>query len=581
MQSYLRQDLSGTVLEGGVVLIELIGEGGMGQVYKGKQTSVGRAVCVKFIHADLLSCPGWYQRFEREARVLARINHRGIVSVYFVGLLNHLVPYIVMEYIEGRTLRHMILEENLDWRSVCEIMAQVCEAMDHVHHERIIHRDLKPENIVITIDDQGQCLAKIIDFGVSRVEGSATVTAIDTILGSVLYMAPECFEKAQTRPTADIYAIGCILYECLTKSPLFESSSLAGIAYKHARESVPTLRRISSANEAEVAALQQIIDTSCAKKPSQRFSSCGRMATLLRDVACGRTADTSGIEMPNTFRRALFAVMVLMCLFVVMAGIRSSRLPQDKDTNDAGATKLSRSEDHLNRLLVTYKTTPDSAPEKPVLGKNLLDRLRQVCEEAIDARFDERPAVLIEHILPQVNYSNDDYEKTELFLNIHCYYDRSAVNEHDSCTLKIKRRQSELFYRRAEQMASISKDPRVTMDVSIQKCNILLLAARIREFRVLFDKTWCSAMDNGLERDYRWVNLLNVLSGASYSTCDDAFDVCETIAVLGSRCTNEKIAAEACQHAYVLIRSADLKKADPARCAKLLAQLNRARSTIK
>lgn len=487
-------------------MTELIGEGGMGSVYRGKQSSVLRDVCVKFIHADLLSCPKWYRRFERETRVLAAISHPGIVSVYSTGLLDNVFPYMVMEFIDGCSLRQFLCERGkLDWHTACHLLVQVCDAMDCAHENGIVHRDLKPDNIIVAVDADGEYIAKVIDFGICGFDGASTVTGGETILGSVLYMAPESFEKAQNQPAVDTYALGCILNECLTGKPLFEGTSLANVCWQHANESAVRLKQIDSASSTQVAALQQVIDTACAKKPSERFSSCREMSERLAQIAGGQVTLETIHGSPNFGKGATSGLIVSFLLVVAMAAMCT--VPFFKNKENRSASWLVRAESHLDRLLATFKSTPDNDPEKQVLGKNLLERLTNVCDEAIDAKLVDQPPILIDRILSQVHYLNDTYDKTEVFLAMECHYVNMAVAERNARLKEIEQQEAKRFWQRATQMAAGSHDPKVHLAVAVQRCNTLVQNLQIAEARTVMNEAWRSAKLNDLDRNYRWGEL--------------------------------------------------------------------------
>jgi predicted Ser/Thr protein kinase len=203
----------------GLEILELLGQGGMGAVYKGRQTALDRLVAIKILPAANPD-PAFAERFNREARALARLCHPNIVNVYDFGrTTDGDLVYFVMEYVPGVNLRQMLVAGTLAPRDALRIVPQVCEALQYAHDQGIVHRDIKPENILI--DNQGR--VKIADFGLAKLLAVAptpadlTLTAENHVLGTPKYMAPEQIERpAAVDHRADIYSLGVVLYEMLT-----------------------------------------------------------------------------------------------------------------------------------------------------------------------------------------------------------------------------------------------------------------------------------------------------------------------------------------------------------------------------
>ena len=204
-------------------ILELLGHGGMGAVYKAKQTSLDRIVAVKILPPQVNESPAFAERFTREARALARLNHANIVAVHDFGKVESPqgdLYYITMEYIDGTNLRHLMRSGTMTPSQALAIVAQVCEALQFAHDEGVVHRDIKPENILI--DAKGR--VKIADFGLAKLarpEGEEhddlTLTHTHAYMGTPRYMAPEQVEGAkQVDHRADIYSLGVVFYELLT-----------------------------------------------------------------------------------------------------------------------------------------------------------------------------------------------------------------------------------------------------------------------------------------------------------------------------------------------------------------------------
>jgi predicted Ser/Thr protein kinase len=208
MEGELPPALLGDSLE----LVEEVGRGGMGSVWKARQVRLGRTVAVKFLAARLGDDPEHVRRFEREAQALARLSHPGIVAVYDFGQ-DEGQPYIVMEYVEGRPLSEQI---PLSAARAREIAAEVLEALGYAHARGVIHRDVKPQNVLM--DEQGR--VKVSDFGIARLLGAetpgGTVTTMGHVIGTPGYMPPEALAGAPPDPRTDVFAVGVLLHEMIT-----------------------------------------------------------------------------------------------------------------------------------------------------------------------------------------------------------------------------------------------------------------------------------------------------------------------------------------------------------------------------
>lgn len=278
MPAYQQIDqLSGTKI-GNLEIIRLLGEGGMGVTYLGKEHDLNRDVCVKFLRADHIASEA-FLRFKREAIALANLTDKNVVSVYSFGLYNEVYPYIVMELCQGSSLDRL-LAENVDWRTTCNLMIQVCRAVQRIHNAGIVHRDIKPENILY---DSNRSI-KIVDFGLCALDstdGKTTITGTGTTVGSPFYMAPECFTAISRSPSVDIYALGIVLFELLSGRPPFSDvSTIPVLAFKRVTEDFPEL-------PATVAPLEQrkllhsLVSKACAPRAEDRFQSAEEMANCL------------------------------------------------------------------------------------------------------------------------------------------------------------------------------------------------------------------------------------------------------------------------------------------------------------
>ncbi|MDP9442330.1 MAG: Stk1 family PASTA domain-containing Ser/Thr kinase, partial [Actinomycetota bacterium] len=214
-----------------------IGRGGMAEVHIGRDVRLGRSVAIKVLRSDLARDPAFQARFRREAQSAASLNHTTIVAVYDTGedVVNGIaVPFIVMEYVEGSTLRDLMeAGKRLLPERAMEVTASVLTALEYSHRQGIVHRDIKPGNVMLTADGQ----VKVMDFGIARAladTGAMTQTA--AVMGTAQYLSPEQARGEQVDARSDLYSTGCLLYELLTGRPPFTGDSPVSVAYQHVRE---------------------------------------------------------------------------------------------------------------------------------------------------------------------------------------------------------------------------------------------------------------------------------------------------------------------------------------------------------
>jgi len=261
---------------------EALGYGGMAEVHRGRDVRLGREVAVKVLRADLARDPSFQARFRREAQAAASLNHPAIVAVYDTGEELGSQPYIVMEYVEGRTLREVLKTEGrLMPRRAMEIVADVCAALDFSHRNGIIHRDVKPGNVMIS---RGGAV-KVMDFGIARAvaDNAATVTQTAAVIGTAQYLSPEQARGESVDARSDVYSTGVLLFELVTGTPPFTGDSPVAVAYQHVRENAPPPSTINPDVPPE---LDAIVLKAMAKNPANRYQSAGEMrADLIRAIS--------------------------------------------------------------------------------------------------------------------------------------------------------------------------------------------------------------------------------------------------------------------------------------------------------
>jgi len=225
--------IEGKLLGNRYEIIENVGNGGMATVYKAEDKILKRNVAVKVLRDEFTTDEEFIKRFEVEAQSAARLSHSNIVSIYDVGEEGNLY-YIVMELIQGKMLKEIIMEEKgpLPWKWSVNVAMQIASALEMAHKNNIIHRDIKPHNIIITEDG----IAKVTDFGIAKAVSNSTITAFGTTMGSVHYFSPEHARGGFTDAKSDIYSLGVVLYEMLTGKVPFEADTPVSVALKHMQE---------------------------------------------------------------------------------------------------------------------------------------------------------------------------------------------------------------------------------------------------------------------------------------------------------------------------------------------------------
>jgi serine/threonine protein kinase len=280
-----------------------LGQGGMAQVFKGTDTVLGRPVAIKILAPQYAKDPSFVERFRREAQSAARLNHPNVVGVYDTGSDDG-THYIVMEYIEGRTLADFLSNGGrlLPERAV-ELASSVCVALSEAHKAGIVHRDIKPGNVMVTRGGE----VKVMDFGIARAATAETVTATATVLGTASYLSPE---QAQGKPVdarSDIYSLGVVLYEMLTGRVPFGGDSAVAVAYKHVQEPPEPPSRL---NPDVSPSLEAVVMRALAKNPDNRYQTaeefCADLDRIRRGMPVAATpllSETQVVAAPVTATR--------------------------------------------------------------------------------------------------------------------------------------------------------------------------------------------------------------------------------------------------------------------------------------
>lgn len=297
-------DSSPNLLGGRYEVRSLIGRGGMAQVHLGRDTRLSRLVAIKMLRVDLARDSVFQTRFRREAQAAASLNHPNIVAVYDTGEeqvrsadgKTVSVPYIVMEYVEGHTVRDLISDGTpVPIPEAVEITSGVLSALGYAHAAGLVHRDIKPGNVMLT--DSGK--VKVMDFGIARAlaDSQATMTQTNAVIGTAQYLSPEQAKGEDVDERSDIYSAGCMLYELLTGQPPFVGENAVSLAYQHVSEIPPAPTSVASDIPVEV---EQVTMKALAKKPDDRYATAQDMEVDLVRAADGLSISAPPVAVWNT-----------------------------------------------------------------------------------------------------------------------------------------------------------------------------------------------------------------------------------------------------------------------------------------
>jgi serine/threonine-protein kinase len=303
----------GTVLDDKYKILSVLGFGGMSVIYKAEQILIEKLVAIKTVKFRVDERPVIWRRFEREVKTLSRLSHPNIVTIYDCVIGDNGQPYVVMDYISGQSLDQLLHKKGrLSIKQMLSIASQVCAAVGHAHRNNVIHRDIKPANIMLieqnpvsapegeTLASEAQYLVKVVDFGLAKLgEDSRKLTQTGELWGSPPYMSPEQIVGADCDGRADIYSLGCVLFEMATGRDPFADVNVYKLLHNHLNIQAPELKDVCPDVDFP-AHLQAVIAKALAKNPQERFATMGDFRDSL-EAACNYSA-TAGLPPPAVRR---------------------------------------------------------------------------------------------------------------------------------------------------------------------------------------------------------------------------------------------------------------------------------------
>ncbi len=510
--------LVGRVIEDKYRLEATLGAGGMGRVYSATRLFIGDMVAVKILHPELISDEQSAERFRREVQAAARLKHPNAVSVYDFGITPDGLVYLVMELVEGESLRAIIKKQGpLPITTAVEIIRQVCVALDEAHSRNVVHRDVKPDNVIVQETSHGLRI-KVLNFGIARMRDIApnmnSLMQTDMMVGTPHYMSPEQCLGEEVDRRSDVYSTGVMLYEMLAGTVPFNSSTPTAVAVQHATQTPPPLRSI---NMSVTAPVEAVILHALAKRRESRPSSAGALAeqlieamhggTLLRQndpaapfINATMTSTPSSAANSGTMQRlvldstsrpsntsrattaappankrrlspwfggATIGVLVAGSAFVFFLGDGKGVSEVDRTANDGG----SRSVSNVNLQQSSTPQTGKVATPLPVIEK---PRAETVEQPTVDAAAVERGVrASLEGWVATTRAHDFDAHMSFYADTLSTYYNRSNV----SAATSVRSDRSRTFARYTRLNAQLSKI-------------VVTPGASGRTASATFDKTW-------------------------------------------------------------------------------------------
>jgi hypothetical protein len=341
---------TGDIFDGKYELLELLGSGGIGTVYKALQLDCGRLVALKVLHEHTAADEEYRSRFVREAQALNKLSHANIVTVYHLGMSSGMQPYMAMEYLEGESVRSVLARtRRFPVLQALRIIADAARACDYTHNQGIVHRDLKPENMIL-LKVPAPNTVKLVDFGLARLTDGQSpeqkLTRTGELIGSSAYMSPEqCMAKPVDYRT-DIYSLSACLYEMMVGQKAVDADSALGLMYKQINACVPEIKAEQADRFHPV--LNEIMLRGMAKAPEDRYADMAEMAEALDHAAVVlQTAKHTGLSRLAT---GVLSAVALAALLVLGGRFCENMHPKHADDNDIAVTAQEKTSAKIRRM---------------------------------------------------------------------------------------------------------------------------------------------------------------------------------------------------------------------------------------
>lgn len=401
--------LLGKILDGRYKILEPIGSGGMGTVYKAREIALERFIALKVLKNSNMAEDD-QARFEREGKIVSELSHQNIVSFYRFGFAPDGTPYIAMEHLQGQTLRGLLNSESqLNWHRIGKIVVQICHALEYTHSRAIVHRDLKPENIML-VEEGGQETVKLLDFGLATfmpaaVESYQRITSTGQLVGSVNYISPEQCAGRIVDHRADIYALGCIMYEAVSGRLPHQADNPLGVVYKHVNDAPEKFGMFLEFHSIPLA-FEKLVFKAMEKDPEKRFANVSELTfeleQLMKDPSATLTLALAGLLRGQNLDQKkrlkinpYLIVSALVVCFFVFAGafaVRSNLAKRaahesmdfqprtEQGTRMRGfEVRLQVSRKNLPRLKNIYAETAPGSDERKEAQRELVLELLNAC----------------------------------------------------------------------------------------------------------------------------------------------------------------------------------------------------------
>lgn len=301
--------LLGTTFLDKYQITEVLGRGGMSAVYKAKHLMMDRYVAIKFLRSELVHDNVMLQRFQLESKAVSLLKHPNIITVHDFGLSPQGVPYLIMDFLEGKTVSDLVAElEYLEPARCVALFTQICNALAHTHLKGVIHRDIKPSNLIISIDDDGREVAQVVDFGIAKLlereaSDASKLTASGEVFGSPAYMSPEQCNGSAIDSRTDIYALACVIYNCLTGRPPLLGRNAMETVLMHVRDMPKSFGEIRP-DLTISPVLERVVFKGLAKDPDERHASMTEFGSELAKSLLESNNNTTWI-IPAQAQRAM------------------------------------------------------------------------------------------------------------------------------------------------------------------------------------------------------------------------------------------------------------------------------------